>query len=67
VRWQDNDYVRQYVEALYDEQAEQRGELDSIRRRGVSPEGRVVLVRIVHAIIVIGVLALVYVLGRASV
>ena len=62
-----NDYVRQYVVALYDEQAELRGELDSIRRHGVSPDGRVALVRIVRVIIAIGVLALVYLLGRSSV
>ena len=63
----ENEYVRQYVEALYDEQEELRGELESIRRHGVSPDGRVALVRIVRVIIGIGVLALVYVLGRASV
>ena len=63
----ENEYVRQYVEALYDEQEELRVELESIRRHGVSPDGRVALARIVRVIIGIGVLALVYVLGRASV
>ena len=63
----ENASVRQNVEALYDEQAELRGELESIRRHGVSPDGRVALVRTVRVSIAIGVLALVYLLGRSSV
>ncbi len=59
--------VRQYVESLYEEEDELRPELGSIRRRGMSPDGRAALIRVVRVIVVIGVLALVYVLGRASV
>jgi len=62
-----DDYVRQYVEALHDERAALRGELESIKRRGVSPGARVVLARVVHVMIALAVLTLVWLLGRASV
>ena len=62
-----DEYLRQYVEALHDERLELRGELESIRRRGVSPSGRVVLARVVRVVIAIVVVTLVYLLGRASV
>src|SRR4051794_14279472 len=66
VQAHENIYVQQYVEALYDEQEEIRQERDSIRRIGLSPDGRIAAIRIVRVVVVLVVGTLIFVLGRAS-
>lgn len=65
----ENDYVRQYVDALYEERAELTGKLQSIARDSWSEDGQRAMLtvhRVVLAITIVAVAVIAFTLGRLS-
>jgi hypothetical protein len=66
VREHENEYVQQYVEALYDEHGELQRELESVSRYGYTDEARATVRRVRRAGIAVIIVLLAFALGQLT-
>ncbi len=62
----ENEFVRHYVEALYDERAELMDQRNSILRLGFSDDGRAAMRKVGRVVFFVAIIVVAYLAGRFS-
>jgi formyltetrahydrofolate synthetase len=62
----ENEYVQQYVKALYEEHDELTSQLDAIVRSGYSDDGREAMREAGRILLLVVVIVIAYIVGRSS-